>query len=100
MSNWMKASVDCLFYEDTAYVDLPCEVYLDGEQIKVRYEDDDSKIIVYIGREVSEGHFELAYPPLQGRATLHRFPGAKIFHGFWDEEGQIGAWKITLHENT
>lgn len=100
MEAWIKASADTLFYDDsTAYTDEFYEVYLSDGEIKVRYEVD-GEYNVYIGREISSGHFELACPALAGKATLHRFPGSQILEGFWHEEGVRGAWKIRLHENT
>jgi len=101
MSTWIQASADTLFYDDTnAYTDEPYEVYLSDGEIRVRYETDDGEYTIYIGREVSDGHFVLTCPPLNGKATLHRFSGSPIFEGFWSEEGVRGSWKITLREGT
>jgi len=100
MSNWIQASADTLFYDkENAYTDEPYEVYLSDDEIRIRYEVD-GEYTTYIGREIFDGHFELTCPPLNGKATLHRFPKSSVFEGFWTEEGVRGAWRIRLHEST
>lgn len=98
MDFWMKASYETLFYDQEAYTDYFCEISLGNGEIRVRYEEDDGSLCTYIGTEVSDGHFDLRCPGRSGKATLHRFRGSRIFEGFWQEDGNRGAWRITLHE--
>lgn len=75
MPVYSNSKMDSVYCGDTllAYEGEDCEVRIDGEEIVVSYQDD-QEIVVYKGKENSQGHYILESPERQGEATLHRFP--------------------------
>ena len=95
MEMYKNSRIDVLHYDDNSYEDDPCQVRIGEGDIVVDYEED-GKRIVYKGKEIEIGHFELICEDVNGRATLHRFPKANILEGSWVEDGTRGMWKIRL----
>lgn len=84
-----------LYYSDEpASEDFPCVVKIDDNQILIEYEDDG--IVQYCGSNSSDGHLELHAPEVEGKASLHRFPGSSIVEGSWVEGSYRGMWRIKL----
>jgi hypothetical protein len=52
--------------------------------------------VVYEGKEVASGHFELSCTRKQGRATLHQVPGEDLLEGHWTQGQDQGMWRIQL----
>lgn len=71
-----------------------CDVKIDGRDIVVSYRGDRGPI-VYTGREIGDGHYDLQSAS-HGKATLHRFPNSYILEGFWRDGAERGMWRITL----
>ncbi len=94
MAVWSKSEMET-FHADGSYT-IDCDVRIDGDQIVVSYFDNGS--VEYRGREVAEGHFTLACPSLNGRATLHRLPNSEYLDGFWTEGGERGMWRVSLDD--
>jgi hypothetical protein len=59
----------------------------------------DEGTVVYEGAEEAPGHFRLTSPAVNGRATLHQFPGDDMLEGFWAEGGGRGMWRIQLNDD-
>lgn len=90
---WNNSTMDVLYYsDDAADMDWPCVVKIDEERIVVEYREDGP--YQYVGANDGSGHFELEGS--HGRATLHRFPDAKLLEGSWTENGVSGMWRIHL----
>lgn len=84
-----------LYYsDDPAAVDYPCVVKIDDNDILIEYEDDG--IRQYRGRNDGTGHFVLYAPDIDGKGSLHMFPGATILQGSWIEGGVRGMWCFQL----
>jgi hypothetical protein len=69
-------------------------VKITDDEILVEY--DDEGLVKYRGPNDASGHFLLAAPDVEGRASLHRFPDADILEGSWVEAGYRGMWRIEL----
>jgi hypothetical protein len=93
---WNNCKADHLFYDQGAAIDVSCNVELNGDKIRVWYESGNGTTLVYEGKEIGVGHFELHAPSVNGRATLHMFNGSKVLEGFWVENGYRGMWRIIL----
>ena len=92
---YSKSTMAILFYsKDAAYEKWPCTVKIDDREILVEYDDDG--LCQYVGRNDGSGHFELHQRNGDGRATLHRFPDARLLEGSWIENGDRGMWRIEL----
>ena len=99
MSVWAHSKMSTLFYSDEpAHEDYPCAVQIDDNQIIIEYED--GGLRQYRGENVGNGHFELHAPELQGKASLHMFPGSSILEGSWLEGGFRGMWRIKLSDES
>lgn len=97
MSKWSESRFDTFYYDAKADPNELCEVILNDGELTVSYYDEDIEgYAVYKGRESSPGHFELAAPMVNGRATLHRLPDADLMVGSWEEDGMRGMWQIRL----
>ncbi len=95
MPIWNDCKMSTLFYsEDDASDNHPCVVKITEQEILVEYDDDG--LVQYRGRNDGSGHFLLAAPEVAGRASLHRFPDAKVLEGSWFEAGDRGMWRIQL----
>jgi hypothetical protein len=95
MSIWKNSKIALLWYsKDEASEQNPCEVRIDDQEIVVEYEDDG--LVQYRGKNTGDGHFELTAPDVEGRASLHMFPGSNVLEGSWVEGRQRGMWRITL----
>lgn len=96
MINFRRYRADTIYYSDkNADTNEECEVSIESGQIVVRYLADDG-FIEYVGHEIGDGHFELLCPDINGKASLHQFPGGKILEGFWIEDGERGMWRLIL----
>ena len=96
MSIWHHAKMTSVFYDaDDADIDSPCIVEIVGSRISVRY-DADGNMREYSGGEMGVGHYVLACPEVNGKATLHQFADSKIMEGSWVESGTRGMWRISL----
>lgn len=91
-----------IFHGDkTLMEESDCHVRIEGDDIEVRYDDDDwGGEVVYVGKDIGQGHFELSAPITGGEASLHRIPNSKILEGWWHESGYEGMWRITLSDGT
>lgn len=97
MTTRYNAKFDTLYYDSRASINEPCEVIVADNELTVSYYDEDlESYAVYKGKEIAPGHFDLVAPMVNGRATLHRFPGADILVGEWMEGGYRGMWRIEL----
>jgi hypothetical protein len=84
-------------YEGNRSYSSTCDVNIHDRSIAVSYEDDGG-MVVYEGTEIAPGHFNLACPARNGRATLHQAPNENILEGWWLEDGYDGMWRIELEE--
>ena len=81
----------------SSWLDQPCVVIIEDEEITVEYEDQGRQL--YRGTDKGTGHYELSSRSFEGgRATLHRFENALILEGSYREQGSTGMWKIRLLE--
>ena len=95
MTIWTHCKMSTLYYsEDGAEENYPCVVKIIDDEILVEY--DDEGLVKYRGPNDASGHFLLAAPDVEGRASLHRFPDADILEGSWVEAGYRGMWRIGL----
>ncbi len=97
METWKDARFDAFYYDAKADTDEPCEIILNDGELTISYWDEDiAGYAIYKGKEVAPGHFELAAPMVNGRATLHRLPDALLLVGSWEEDGERGMWRVEL----
>ena len=96
MPVWKNCFIDT-YYDDGLDAGHPCEVRLDETVIEICYKDG-PEFARYIGKNNGYGHFELRDDQVDGRASLHMFPGSKILEGYWSEQGLRGMWRITLSD--
>ena len=95
MTIWTHCKMSTLYCsEDGAEENYPCVVKITDDEILVEY--DDEGLVQYRGSNDAGGHFLLAAPDVEGRASLHRFPDADILEGSWVEAGYRGMWRIEL----
>lgn len=95
MPIWTNSKMSLLYYsEESGTEDYPCVVKIDESEILVEYDDDG--IRQYRGKNRGDGHFELHAPDIQGKASLHMFPGSSILEGSWVEGSYRGMWRIKL----
>lgn len=91
MSNWKQSELAAYHRETRG----KCQVQIEGTKIRVSYEGHD-RLVVYEGKEVASGHFELTCTRKQGRATLHQIPGEDLLEGHWTQGQDQGMWRIHL----
>lgn len=92
---WNKSKMTTLYYDtDVADENYPCVVRISDSSIVVEYQDDG--VVQYQGKDNGTGHFELISDSVNGRATLHMFPGSSRLEGSWVEDGARGMWRIEL----
>ncbi|MBS0198937.1 MAG: hypothetical protein JSR70_00640 [Proteobacteria bacterium] len=72
-----------------------CIVKMTPEEILVEYQD--NGLVQYIGNNDGSGHVSLVATGVDGKATLHMFPGSEILEGTWVEDGERGMWRIELN---
>jgi hypothetical protein len=89
------ARMDTYYNGSGADLNDPCAVRLTHERIYLEYVLDGERV-VYEGRALSRGHYELTCEEWEGRATLHRIPGSVFLEGSWVEQGVHGMWRIQL----
>ena len=94
MTIWNHCKMSTLYYSDDGEESYPCVVKITDDEILVEY--DDEGLVQYRGSNDGQGHFLLAAPDVEGRASLHRFPDANILEGSWVEGGYRGMWRIEL----
>lgn len=83
------------FYADGSEVfELACTVTLDGDGIRVEYDDDAP--VAWHGHGDGAGHFVLTCGERNVHATLHRAGNSDILEGFWNEDNSRGMWRIHL----
>lgn len=93
MNLYSNSKMDSVFsYSDER---LDCEVKIGENDIVVSYKDDRG-VVIYKGKEIGQGHYELKCPERNGEGSLHIFPEGKILDGYWIEEGDEGFWRIFL----
>lgn len=95
MEIYNRCSVNILYFDDEPACDDECIVRVSEGTIEVAYDDDEGPVC-YRGRNAGDGHFQLAAPERDGKATLHQLPGAQILEGYWEEGGNRGMWRIFL----
>lgn len=93
MTIWNESRITSIYYDDRVASQYPCVVRITGSEILVEYE---SGTVQYVGKDASNGHFELTAKGFAGRATLHMFPNSKKLEGSWVEGTDMGMWKIDL----
>lgn len=97
MTIWKNCTVDVLFYDETpAYIgEDGYIVRLLDDAIEISY-DDVEGAVCYRGKNNGDGHFDLAAPERNGRASLHFFPNSHFMEGYWKEGDVRGMWRIHL----
>lgn len=77
-----------------------CVVKLDGDQIRIEYNEEDSGGILrsYRGYVDEEGHYRLECPEVRGHGKLQKFFDDQILIGDWIEGQDEGLWKIIIAE--
>lgn len=94
---YARSKMTSLYYDsDDADENHPCVVKLTADEIIVEYREDTLKLIQYRGVNDGSGHFELRADAIDGRGTLHIFPGASLLEGSWIEGNVRGMWRIQL----
>jgi hypothetical protein len=96
----MRDSASVEIWSDEGLDSFDGEVAVDGSAVSVSY-DADGYQVVYKGKEVEQGHFQLWChdPDIDGEATLHAFSGSRILEGFWRERKSgwgEGMWRVRL----
>lgn len=95
MTIWKNSKMTTLYYSNqSASLDYPCVVKIDEKEILIEYEDEGIK--QYHGLNDGTGHFILHAPDINGKGSLHMFPGATLLQGSWIEAGERGMWSIKL----
>lgn len=97
MEIWKNCTADVLYYDERpAYInDEGYIVRLYDDRIEVAYDDDEGAVL-YQGKNKGDGHFDLAAPERNGRASLHFFPNSHFMEGYWQEGDSRGMWRIHL----
>lgn len=96
MPIWQNSKMTSIYYTtEPASEDYPCVVRIDDQGILVEYQDN-GEIRQYRGPDRGNGHFELEAIDINGRASLHMFPGSVILEGSWIEASYRGMWRIKL----
>jgi hypothetical protein len=82
-----------------------CRVQISEDHCTVVFDqvegtDKQVSVATWSGKGVN-GHYELSGEvsgrnKAKCRATLHRFPGATVLDGFWQENALTGMWRIKL----
>jgi len=94
MPIYKNSKIDCFYYDGSAPdIKHPCQVRIETKEIVIDYEGDGERVL-YSGKELSPGHFELSCEG--GHASLHRFDNSIILEGSWKEDDYSGMWKIWL----
>lgn len=99
VQSWDNSTQEA-FYTDSKLADRKnwrCSVRLGNGSIEVSYKDTEGRVILYTGRQIAVGHFELTAPsPTNGWASLYRFNGGRFLEGYWYEGDVHGLWRISL----
>jgi hypothetical protein len=94
---WNNSKMTTLYYDtDAADENYPCVVKLTDYEIVVEYRGEAKELVQYRGKNDGSGHFELHANVVNGRGTLHMFPGASRLEGSWIEDGTRGMWRVDL----
>ena len=94
---WKNCTADVLYYDETpAYIgDNGYIVRLLDDAIEIAYDDDEGAVCSR-GKNSGDGHFDLAAPERNGKASLHFFPNSHFMEGYWQEGNARGMWRIYL----
>lgn len=96
MAIWKNCSADIFYQYDAPELKDPgYQVRIDGDEMVISYEGDRGWVN-YQGKDLGGGHYELRAPEVDGRALMHRVPGAEIIEGCWQENGWSGMWRVRL----
>jgi len=80
MQTWNNCEATTLYYDNTPADSYGCEVRIDGKNIVVSYMEVENPVsIIYKGKEVGSGHYELVREDAKGHATLHRIKNSIFF---------------------
>ncbi len=93
MTTWKNCPLETYWPDESN----ACEVRISGPEIVVSYRED-GRWMIYKGREIAPGHYELSCAENGGTATIHRSGDSEWLEGFWIEEGNEGMWRIQLSE--
>lgn len=86
MTIWNNSKMTTVYFSDADVLEnYDCVVKIDNGKILVEYKEDDDDIVQYVGEEKGQGHFELGYPAVSGKASLHMFANSEILEGSWIE---------------
>jgi len=96
MTVYRNAKCDT-YYSEGVEQNVPVQVKIEDGSIAVSYEENGVPV-VYEGREIEPGHFELERRGISSKATLHRFSDDDVLEGSWREERYEGMWRIELRE--
>lgn len=98
MTIWKHCTADIYYQNDTCELQDPgYEVRIDGDELVISYEGE-TGWVNYRGKDLGGGHYELHADSVNGRAMMHRAPGALILDGCWTENGMRGMWRVRLVE--
>ena len=90
-----QATMDTFYYDGTAPdIGDPCEVILTEDELVISYDFDGA--VVYRGKAIGPGHYELTSKEEDGRAVMHCVPGGKTLVGSWKVGQYTGLWKVAI----
>jgi len=90
-----QATMDTFYYDGSAPdIGYPCEVILTDEELVISYDHEGG--VVYRGKAIGPGHYELTSKEEDGRAVMHCLPGSKAVVGSWRVGQYTGLWKVTI----
>lgn len=71
-----------------------CEVVLTDDELVISYDADGH--VVYRGKAIGPGHYELFSTEDAGRAVMHCVPGGTVLVGSWRVGSDTGLWKVEI----
>lgn len=71
-----------------------CEVLLTPDELVISYLADTH--VVYRGKAIGSGHYELFSEEEGGRAVMHGVPGGSLLVGCWRVGMDSGVWKVEI----
>ena len=96
MTIWKNCTADIYYQDDAPELKDPgYQVRIDGDEMVISYEGKRGWVN-YQGKDLGGGHYELRALEVDGRALMHRAPGAEIIEGCWQESGWNGMWRVRL----
>ena len=98
MKRYSKSRMDTFYKKGDASLHVECIVEISDDALVLMYRNTAGEFVEYVGEAQGPGHYLLRGKGFPSASTLHRIEDYLVLEGSYDEDGELGMWRILLKD--